>query len=126
MPAKKKRTSKKKVEKPVETVETPVETVVEEEIKVEEVIEKKNTRLEWWIKWKWTVTTVKQPIRTIRFEAKVAPVPMFKLPDDIRRYLINKWWDSSVWRKDKEWLERNWANMEMIEKLKQFLSGLDY
>lgn len=125
MPAKRKITINRK-KKEEEVIETPVETVIEEEIKVEEVVEPKKSRLEAWIVWNGQITSVRKPIQTIRFEAKVAPVPMFKLPPELRQYLVNKWFGTSVWKKDKEWLEKHWADMEMIEKLKKFLSGLDY
>lgn len=75
----------------------------------------------------WAVgnTVVTKPKGRIIFEAKVSSVPMFKLPPDIRQYLINKGFGTNVWRKDKEWLERHWADMKMIERLKEFLAGLD-
>jgi hypothetical protein len=58
----------------------------------------------------------------IKFEAQVAPMPMFKLPADIRQYLINNGFTSDVYKKDKEWLEKHHADMKMIEKLKNFLT----
>lgn len=45
-----------------------------------------------------------------------------QLPDDIRRYLTNKWWWSNVYLKWEEWLLKHKADMWMIEKLKKFLS----
>lgn len=45
-----------------------------------------------------------------------------QLPDDIRRYLTNKWWWSNVYLKWEEWLLKHKADMNMIEKLKKFLS----
>lgn len=68
--------------------------------------------------------TVTKPKWRIAFEAQVAPVPMFKIPADIRQYLINKWFTTEVYKKDKQWLEEHGADMEMIEKLKQFLTTL--
>lgn len=44
------------------------------------------------------------------------------LPDEIRRYLINHGLTSDVYKKDKEWLEKHHVDMEMVEKLKQFLT----
>lgn len=136
MPAKK--TTKKKITinrkpKPVEEVieakpevveeETPVTTVVEEEITT--VVEPKvnNVPVRWEIVWNGMTTSVVAPKWRIRFEAQVAAVPMFKLPPDIRQYLINKWFGTNVWKRDKERLEKHWADMEMIEKLKKFLTG---
>lgn len=63
-----------------------------------------------------------KPVGRIKFEAQVAPVPLFKLPADIRQYLINKGFSSDVYKKDKEWLIKHGADMEMIEKLKKFLT----
>lgn len=118
---------KKKVEKKVEEVkevvieeETPVPTVVEEEIKAEEVIEKKNDG--WFVVGKIWESPVTKPIGRIKFEAQVAPFPLFKLPADIRQYLINNWLTSDVYKRDKEWLEKHHVDMKMVEKLKLFLT----
>lgn len=109
--------------KPKEVEETPVETVVEEEISVEEVKEtKKASETVIWMIW---TTTVSKPRGRIVFEAQIAPVPLFRLPEDIRNYLVKKGFSSDVWKKDKEWLEKHGADMEMIEKLKQFLIDMD-
>lgn len=125
--------------KAVEKEETPV---VEEEIVGTTVIENEITEDE---PTPWTVyqseeevfvekqnkvfgtigtTNVVKPKWKIIFEAQIAPVPLFKLPEDIRQYLVNKWFSSDVWKKDKEWLEKHWADMKMIEKLKDFLTGM--
>lgn len=73
----------------------------------------------------WTVweNVVVKPKGQIRFEAQVAPLPMFMLPVDIRRYLQSHWFSSDIWRKDKEWLEKHNVDMEIVEKLKKFLTG---
>lgn len=73
----------------------------------------------------WTVwqNVVVKPKGQIRFEAQVAPLPMFMLPVDIRRYLQSHWFSSDIWRKDKEWLEKHNVDMEIVEKLKKFLSS---
>lgn len=124
-------------EKVAKIEETPITTVVEEEISdaeilsrtsvqsEEEILLKKSKKSEK-IRWEVGGTAVTKPKWRIMFEAQVAPVPMFKLPANIRQYLINKWFGTNVWKKDKEWLEKHGADMEMIEKLKKFLSGMDY
>lgn len=144
MPAKRKIAIKKKakvVEPKVEEVkpevieeENVVSTVIENEISDDEptpwttyqdeekiLLDKNDVRGE--IVWNGTSTTVVAPKGRIRFEAQVSAIPMFKIPADIRQYLINKWFSTNVWKKDKEWLEKHWADMEMIEKLKKFLTG---
>ena len=63
-----------------------------------------------------------KPVWRIKFEAQVAPVPMFMLPEDIRRYLQSHWLSSDVFKKDKEWLEKHNVDMKMVDKLKKFLT----
>jgi hypothetical protein len=125
-------------EKEVENVETTVSFVEEWKISdaeisnwttihsEEEIGLKKPTK---WTKFKkskvigeigWT--KVEKPVWRIKFEAQVAPYPMFMLPEDIRKYLIKKWFNSEIYKKDKEWLEKHNVDMEIVEKLKQFLT----
>lgn len=145
MPAKK-WTSKKKAVKNVEKIEeelpeieeNTVDTVVENEISdvedesgtilqsVEKILfkksdlkgKKKESKVIWTIGW----TEVKQPEWRIRFEAQVQPFPLFMLPEDIRKWLVSNGLTSDVYAKDKEWLEKHNVDMEMVEKLKKFLT----
>lgn len=71
----------------------------------------------------WSV--VVKPKGRIAFEAQVAPVPLFKIPLEIRQYLINNGFNTDVYKKDKERLEKHWADMEMITKLKEFLTNMN-
>ena len=126
MPVKRKITINRK-KKEVEEVkpeiieeETPVSTVVEKEIMGTKSVEPKKVKEEVLGKI-WDAPVVK-PKGRIKFEAQVAPYPMFKLPEDIRRYLINNWLTSDVYKKDKEWLEKHNVDMKMVEKLKNFLT----
>lgn len=141
MPAKRKITIKKKVkevEKMPEIEETSVSTVVENEISdaedlggtiinaEQEIGLKKSTK---WTKYKkskviWTIgwTNVEKPVWRIKFEAQVAPYPLFMLPEDIRKYLIRNGFTSNIYLKDKEWLEKHNVDMEIVEKLKKFLT----
>lgn len=148
MAAKRKITIKKKVkevektpeidEKITEIEENPVSFVEENEISdveipsgtvfhdEEEIFVKKTTK---WTKFKkskviWDIgwTKVEKPVWRIKFEAQVAPYPLFMLPEDIRKYLIKKWFNSEIYKKDKEWLEKHNVDMEIVEKLKQFLT----
>ena len=144
MPAKRKITIKKKVkevkndEKITEIEENPVSFVEENEISdveipsgtvfhdEEEIFVKKTTK---WTKYKkskviWDIgwTKVEKSVWRIRFEAQVAPYPLFMLPEDIRKYLIRNGFTSNLYLKDKEWLEKHNVDMEIVEKLKQFLT----
>lgn len=103
--------------------ETPVSTVVEEEINIEEVAKPRKSRKVWQIVWNWTRTAYVPPKWRIKFEAQVAPVPMFLLPKHIQRYLMSKWLGTNVRKKDKEYLQKKWVDMKIIEELKQFLSS---
>lgn len=141
MAAKRKITIKKKVkkvEKAPEINENTVSTVVENEISdaedlsgtiinaEQEIGLKKSTKgtkykkskVIWDIGW----TKVEKPVWRIKFEAQVAPYPLFMLPEDIRRYLISHGLTSEVYKKDKEWLEKHNVDMEIVEKLKKFLT----
>lgn len=112
--------SKKKVVP--ESVEEWIEELTKqvEEMAGTTVVEsKKSNRIMWDIGW----TVVTKPRGRIMFEAQVAPIPMFKLPIELQRYLRTKGFGTNVWRRPKEWLEKHWADMEMIEKLKDFLAG---
>lgn len=141
MPAKRKITINRKVknvEKTSEIEEKPVSFVEENEISDAEIVsgttinqEKeiflKNTKK--WTKFKkskviWSIgwTNVEKPVWRIKFEAQVAPYPLFMLPEDIRKYLIKKWFNSEIYKKDKEWLEKHNVDMEIVEKLKKFLT----
>lgn len=111
-------------EEPVIEEETPVTTVVENNISNVDVIGMTKSQVKWeivWINWK---TIVQQPRWRIKFEAQVANVPLFKLPDDIRRYLVSNWLPTSVWKWDKERLEKKKVDMNMVNKLKEFLSNM--
>ena len=111
-------------EEPVVEEETPVTTVVEEEMSNVEVVGMTKSQVRWEIVWtKWR-TTVQQPRWRIKFEAQVANVPLFKLPEDIRRYLVSNWLPTSVWKWDKERLEKKKVDMNMVNKLKEFLSNM--
>lgn len=111
------------LEEAIEEMEKPVTTVVEEEISVEEVVKPRKSKKVWEIVWNWTRTTYVPPKWRIRFEAQVAPVPMFMLPKHIQTYLLGKWLGTNVWKKDKEWLTKHKVDMKIIEELKQFLSS---
>ena len=58
----------------------------------------------------------------IKMQAYRTPIPMYQLPEDIRKYLLNKGFGTNVWEKSDEWLEKHHADKAMIEKLKKFIS----
>lgn len=124
MAVKKKISFKKKEEIKPEVIEEEnvVSTVIENEISEAEEpkVEKSSDNIIWNV---WN-TVVAKPKGRIAFEAQVAPVPLFKLPADIRQYLINNGFSSDVYKKDKERLEKHNADMEMINRLKDFLTHL--
>lgn len=103
--------------------ETLGTTVIENEISNIESTEPKKSRKVWQIVWNWTTTTYTPPKWRIKFEAQVAPVPMFLLPKHIQKYLMSKWLGTNVWNKSKEYLEKKWVDMKIVEELKQFLSS---
>ena len=128
-----------KVVEKVEEIEVKNEenvgtTVVENEINNEIEAELENVQAETKNepKWKakndvvWTVwwTSVHMQPRWIRFQKFDAPVPMFMIQDEeLRSYLVTKGFWTNVYQKDKEWLESHWADMEMIERLKRYVTG---
>lgn len=136
--------SEKTVEKVVENDTNTGTTVVENEIsdvvdavlnnvpvEEENVSENSGWKKVWFTRkelkkdkvlWEIWGSVVTKPKWRIVFEAQVAPFPMFKLPEDLRRYLISKGLTTDVYKMDKEWLEKHNVDMEMIEKLKKFLT----
>ena len=67
-------------------------------------------------------SVITKPQWRIKFEAQVAPFPMFLLPDHIRRYLIRNGFTSELYKKDKEWLEKHNVDMDIVNDLKKFLT----
>ena len=114
--------TKEEVKVEFETVETETvgTTVLENEISKIENIEVKNSPDG--LIWDVGGSSVIKPKGRIVFEAQVAPVPMFKMPKEIREYLTNNGFSTDLWKKDKEWLEKHNVDMEMVEKLKKFLT----
>ena len=65
---------------------------------------------------------VHQKIGTVKFKRITWPVPKSELPQEIQTWLTNKGYGTNIYLKDKEWLENHHVDMEMIEKLKKFIS----
>lgn len=124
------KSKKKEVE---EKVETQVEAVDELLEKVEEDKEDKSLKAE--LKkvkenmekledeiGKANWNPVFQKTAFIKTVALKTPIPMYKLPEKFKTYLQNMWFGTNVYEKDKEWLEKHGADMEIINELKQYLS----
>lgn len=67
-------------------------------------------------------SVIAKPQWRIKFEAQVAPFPMFLLPEHIRKYLIRNGFTSELYKKDKEWLEKHNVDMDIVNDLKKFLT----
>lgn len=96
-------------------------TNIQQETENEQTANKKKAKSDvvWTIWW----TNVHMQARWIRFQKFDAPVPMFMIKDDeLRNYLVTKGFWTNVYQKDKEWLESHWADMEMIERLKRYVT----
>ena len=104
--------------------ENPVTTAIESIERDEEQVMFTRSQLKGEIVGKWWRTVVQQPRGRIKFEAQLAAVPMFKLPEEIRRYLTSHGLPTTVWKWDKERLEKNNVDMKIVEKLKEFLSSM--
>ena len=117
----------KEVEK-VEEVKIELEKV-EPEMDVEEVMEEVKEEVKKIQKREvmWTIwgTEITKPKWRIVFEAQMWAYPMYRLPEEIRKYLVKKWLTTEVWKKDKEWLEKHHVDLEMVKKLKEFLTTRD-
>lgn len=130
MAAKRKITIKRK---PKEAVEVKEEVKVEEVKKTEEVEVKDEDVMEEVVKQvkriqkdevMWTVwwTAITKPKWRIKFEAQMWAYPMYLVPEDIKRYLKSKGLTTECYKKSKEWLEKRHVDMEIVERLKKFLT----
>lgn len=114
------------LEEALEEIEDAVNTDTEYQTEDVETLWLTRKQIKWEIVWNWKKTVVERPRWRINFEAKVAPVPMFMLPDEIRKYLLTYGLPTTVWQWDKEKLEKRKVDMKMVEKLKKFLTEMDY
>lgn len=114
----------KKEETKVEitTVETQTPATTDLENEINDVLDTEVSNSPDGLIWDVWGSSVIKPKGRIVFEAQVAPVPMFKMPKEIREYLTNNGFTTDLWQKDKEWLEKHNVDMEMVEKLKKFLT----
>lgn len=111
------RKPKEEVKEEVKVVEE--ETVMEEVVKEVKKIQEKEVMGTVW------GTAITKPKWRIVFEAQMWAYPMYKVPEEIRKYLIKKGLTTEVYKKDKEWLEKHHVDMEMVQKLKDFLTRRD-
>ena len=109
---------KEEADQKLDELDKEVEANLEKKIKnVEEKIEKMQDEI-----WKANWNPVHQQNGFIRTKNLTSPIPMYQLPADLQQYLKNKCFWTDVYKKDKEWLEKHHADMNMIEKLKKFIS----
>ena len=106
-------------ETPIEEVKVEIEEVKEEIPDIDKELEKVEEKME-------MIGKVRSPVfqksSFIKTKAYNSPVPLYEIPEDIRKYLINMWFGTNVYEKGEERLIRHNADMEMIEKLKKFIS----
>lgn len=115
--ATKKKATKKIVIKPKEKVE---ET---KEVKVEAKVEHKEDNNQIVTGTVWDTPIFRKKVGVIERVEVLAPVPINEIYDrELRQYLINKWLGTNCYLKSKEWLEKRWVDMNMVERLKQYLS----
>lgn len=97
----------------------PVTPDLDDKDQIDKEIEKVEEKME-------ILGKVKSPVYQkssfIKTKAYNTPVCLYELPEDIRTYLTNMWWGTNVYEKGEEWLVKHWADMEIIEKLKKFIS----
>ena len=98
---------------------TPATPDLDDKDQIDEEIKKVEEKME--ILWK-VKSPVYQKSSFIKTKAYNTPVCLYELPEDIRTYLTNMWWGTNVYEKGEEWLVKHWADMEIIEKLKKFIS----
>lgn len=117
----KKTTVKEEVVETPEVVEEVKEEVVEtvEEKPAEEVKEEKKSdvigRLKWW-------KEVHQKLGTVKVKAIRGVISHRELPEDIQKWLKNKWYWTNVYEMPEEWLEKRNVDRDMLAKLKKFIS----
>ena len=106
-----------------EALEEEKAKLKEEEWEIDDQIDKEIEKVE---KKMEIIGKVKSPVfqksAFIKTKAYSTPVCLYELPEDIRKYLTNMWWWTNVYEKWEEWLIKHWADMDMIEKLKVFIS----
>lgn len=100
-------------------LEAKTDLDLEEKDQIDKEIEKVEEKMEVLGKVR---TPVYQKSSFIKTKAYNTPVCLYELPEDIRTYLTNMWWWTNVYEKWEEWLVKHWADMDMIEKLKKFIS----
>ena len=107
------------LEESMKELEAKIDLDHEESVKIDKEIQAVEEKME-------VLGKVKSPVfqksSFIKTKAHNSPVCLYELPEDIRTYLTNMWWWSNVYEKWEDRLVRHWADMDMIEKLKKFIS----
>lgn len=58
----------------------------------------------------------------LKFKAVRWPVDKSKLPEDIQKWLTNKGYGTNIYLRSKEELEKKHVDLDMVQKLKDFIS----
>lgn len=107
--------AKKKTEVKAEETATP-EKVIKEELQKEEKKEKSDVI--------WGLKGGKKVHQKgfLKIKAVRWPIDKRNLPEDIRKWLTNKGYGTNIYLRSKEELERRHVDLDMVEKLKEFIS----
>lgn len=105
-----KATKKEEVKITPEVVEEAPEVIEEEPVKKSDVI--------------WRIKGGKEVHQKgfIRVKAVRWPISKSKLPADIQKWLTNKGYGTNIYLRSKEELEKRHVDLEMVQKLKDFIS----
>lgn len=106
----KKATKKEEVKITPEVVEEAPEVIEEEPVKKSDVI------------WKIKGGKAVHQKWFLRMKAVRWPIDKSKLPEDIQKWLTNKGYGTNIYLRSKEELEKRHVDLEMVQKLKDFIS----
>ena len=105
----KKATKKEEVKITPEVVEEAPEVIEEEPVKSDVI-------------WKIKGGKAVHQKGFLRMKAVRWPIDKSKLPEDIQKWLTNKGYGTNIYLRSKEELEKRHVDLEMVQKLKDFIS----
>lgn len=113
----------KKVEKTPEVKVDETPEVKEEESKEETEIDEAIKKVEKSMNVIWNVRKpIFQKSWFIKTREQRWVIPLYQLPEDLRKYLTDMGFGTNVYEMWEEWLIKHNADMEKIEELKKFIS----